>query len=74
MAEIIIGGYNRSTSTNMPWGIVTADEALTDVQINDNWMTIRKEDQALVLPRTDLHVMSKEWLQSNKLEKFICEV
>jgi hypothetical protein len=74
MAEIIINGYNRSASTGMPWGIVTADSALADIQINNNWMTVRTEEQALVLPRTDLHVMSKEWLQSPKLEKFVCEV
>jgi hypothetical protein len=73
MAEIIIGGYNRSSATNMPFGIVTADNAITDIQINNNWMTVRTSDNATVLPRTDLHVMSKAWLQSNKLEKFICE-
>jgi len=73
MAEVIIGGYNRSNTTNMPFGIVTADNAITDIQINNNWMTVRSLDNVIVLPRTDLHVMSKEWLQSNKLEKFICE-
>jgi hypothetical protein len=58
----------------MPFGIVTADNAITDIQINTDWMTVRSPDHVIVLPRTDLHVMSKEWLQSPKLEQFVCAV
>jgi len=53
MAEIITGGYNRTSTTNMPFGIVTADNAITDIQINTDWMTVRSTDNVIVLPRTD---------------------
>lgn len=57
--------------STMPFGITTADSAVSDISINEDWMVVRTEQQAHILPRQDLHVMSKAWLQSSKLEEFI---
>ena len=71
MAERILNGHTTSPHTRMPWGIVTADGPVKSIDINANWMVVRTQDQADILPRCDLHVMSKEWLQSPALDKFI---
>lgn len=74
IAELIINGYQNSKETRMPWHIVTVDKTPQDIEVSDNWLVIRDSEQALVLPRQDLHVMSKAWLQSQKLQDFIAKV
>lgn len=72
MAEVIFSGHALSPSTHMPHGIVTVDQNLQALQINQDWLTVRTADRAIVLPRCDLHVMSKQWLQSSQLQQFTC--
>lgn len=71
MAELVINGYIPTASTNMPWHITTVDQAPDSIDINQNWIVIREQTGATVLPRQDLHVMSKTWLQSTALDEFI---
>lgn len=71
IAERILGGHTQPLHTRMPFGITTVDYPIKSIDINDSWMVVRNEDNASILPRTDLHVMSKAWLQSPALDKFI---
>jgi hypothetical protein len=71
MAERIMHGYQLPQHTQMPWAITTIEKPLLDININTDWMVVRTKERADVLPRQDLHVMSKQWLQSEKLDHFI---
>lgn len=71
MAEIILNGHGSQTRFNMPLHINTVDQLVTSIDINHEWMVVRGEKQAHVLPRSDLHVMSKQWLMSDGFDRFI---
>ena len=73
IAELITNGYAKCPATRLPWHITTVDRTPKDIEINDKWLIIRDNDKANILPRQDLHVMSKSWLQSSKLTDFIAE-
>jgi hypothetical protein len=55
----------------MPWGITTVDAPVQQIDINQDWMVVRTEHGADILPRQDLHVQSKTWLQSASFDQFI---
>ncbi len=71
MADQILNGYTVSQPTTMPFGIVTADSAVDNIECNKDWMVVRQSKSAHILPRQDLHVMSKGWLSSSKFEMFV---
>jgi hypothetical protein len=55
----------------MPFNITTAESAVDNIELDQDWMVVRGLKTAHVLPRQDLHVMSKAWLSSPKLEMFV---
>lgn len=74
IAELITNGYSNLPDTRLPWHITTVDKTPNDIQLADNWIVVRDENSATIIPRQDLHVMSKAWLQSNKLTQFVSKV
>ena len=73
MAEKILHGYTLPDHTRMPWGITSVDAPVQDISINQDWMVVRTAYGADVLPRQDLHVHSKAWLQSPGFDQFLNE-
>jgi hypothetical protein len=71
MAEIILGGHTRTQQSRMPWGITTVDAPVDNIEWVNDWLVVRTADTARVLPRCDLHVMSKAWLQTPALDVLI---
>jgi hypothetical protein len=71
IAEIIFNGGNEAFHTRMPFGITSVDYSNPTIDIDKDWMIVRTDQSAEILPRQDLHVMSKAWLQSDQLDKFI---
>ena len=71
IAEIIINGGVEAKGTRMQSGILSVDSPNPTIDINKDWLVVRNNMSADVLPRQDLHVMSKVWLQSTALDKFI---
>jgi hypothetical protein len=55
----------------MPWGIVSADLPVMDIDINKDWLVVRGTDYADILPRTDLHVMSKNWFFTESFDQLL---
>ena len=70
MADLRINGHQRDPSHAMPFGIVTANHNVSSIDVNDEWMVVRSEEQAHVLPRQDLHVMSKGWFSGADFDSF----
>ena len=63
MADQIISGHRTLPERRMPVNITTVDYSVNDIQADDDWIVVRGNDRADVLPRQDLHVMSKNWMQ-----------
>lgn len=70
IADLIINGHRRDPRHRMPFEITTADMRLRSIEANEDWLVVRGEQSAHVLPRQDLHVMQKSWFSSESFKKF----
>ena len=71
MADLIINGHTRNPSRRLPFGIVSIDHSVNSLQLVDNKLLVRYDSQCDILPRQDLHVMSKAWMQSKNSIEFM---
>lgn len=73
MADIVLNGYTRDTKS-IPGAIIAVDQSITSLNYDNNQIIVRDQNRAYVLPRTNLHVMSKAYLQSDNCKNFINKV
>jgi hypothetical protein len=73
MARVVLDGYTKSVNTSMPLNLITLTEKLNSLEFKDELLLARYDTHADLLPRRDLHIFSKSWLQSPALEKFVNE-
>ena len=58
----------------MLWPMMTFNNIVTSLDINDNLITVKEKDNAYVIPRQNIHVMDKEYLLSNNFNSFVDKV
>jgi hypothetical protein len=71
MADLIVNGHQRDSQHMMPWGIVSVDSPIKSISVNSDWIVLRDNERADILPRTDLHVMSKTWFFTKEFDDFL---
>jgi hypothetical protein len=71
MSDLIINGHERNPAHRMPWGIISADAPVLGIDINKDWLVVREANRADILPRTDLHVMSKNWFFTKSFDQLL---
>ena len=69
IADNIINGY--SASPGIPWTMLTVDKTVKALEIKNNKIIVREDDDAHVIPQQSIHVMDKAYLQSDSYEEFI---
>jgi hypothetical protein len=72
MADIILNGYTVGTNS-IPGSMLAVDQTIESIVKKDNQLIIRDVNRVYVAPITNLHVMSKKYLQSEDFAKFINE-
>ena len=72
IAAQTLHGYAFPHSLCLPFGISTVEYPITRMQVNSEWLVVRDDKSAVILPRQDIHVMSKSWLGQH-LETFVQE-
>jgi len=72
IADNIINGYQPSQG--IPWTMLTADKPIKKLEIKNNNVILREENSAHVLPRQSIHVMDKDYLQSDEYVEFVDSV
>lgn len=70
IADIILNGYSISTAT-IPGSMLTVDQVIKSIDIKDNWLIIKDTDKSYVVPKTNMHIMSKAYLQSDNFKNLI---
>jgi hypothetical protein len=70
MADIILNGYTLDKKT-IPENILAIDQAIESIDFVDGKVIVKDKTRAYVLPKTNLHVMSKAYLQSENCKNFI---
>jgi hypothetical protein len=64
IADIILNGYTVDKKS-IPGSILAVDQSVQSVTVKDKQIVVKDQNKSYVLPRTNLHVMSKAYLQSN---------
>jgi alpha-N-acetylglucosamine transferase len=70
IADILLNGYTTST-ISIPGTMITVDQVINSIQIEDNRLVIKDSNRAYVVPRTNLHIMSKAYLQSDNFAQLV---
>jgi hypothetical protein len=70
IADIILNGYTVENKS-IPGSILAIDQPVQSIDIKDGHIVVKDKIKSYVLPHTNLHVMSKAYLQSNDCKNFI---
>ncbi len=73
MADVIMNGYALDTKS-IPENIIAIDQPIDSISLSQGKIIVKDQNKAYVLPYTNLHVMSKWYLQSQNCRDFINEV
>jgi hypothetical protein len=71
IANIILSGYNVNEIQGIPWNMFTINEKITGMTAAGNQIHVRHSDNALVLPRQNIHVMDKEYLLTDNFIELV---
>jgi len=69
IANLILNGNAINPHKFVPWPIHTFTGKIDSIEYSSN--IVVKSDRAYVLPKQNLHIMSKAWLNSPALEKLV---
>ena len=67
MADTILNGYTIEKKS-IPGSILAVNQSVQSMTVKDNHIVVKDKTKAYILPRTNLHVMSKIYLQSNEFK------
>jgi hypothetical protein len=70
IADTILNGYAIQTNT-IPGSLLAVNQSIDKIELQDSRFVIRDQSKAYIVPRTNLHVMSKKYLQSTNFEHLI---
>ncbi len=70
IADIILNGYNLETNSILG-NMLNVDQVIDNIEIHKHSLVIKDCNKSYVVPRTNLHVMSKKYLQSEKFSRLI---
>jgi len=63
IADIVLNGYTTDLPS-IPGSILAVDQSIQSMELQDSTLIIRDNKRAYIAPRTNLHIMSKAYLQS----------
>jgi len=70
IADYVLYGYCNST-ISIPGNMLTVDQVIESMQVTDSHIVVKDKNKSYVLPRVNMHVMSKEYLQSQNFKTFV---
>jgi hypothetical protein len=70
VADILLNGYSISPTT-IPGIMISVDQVIDSIKIKDNQLVIKDNNRAYIVPRTNLHIMSKAYLQSDNFAQLV---
>ena len=73
IANNILSGYTVNADQSLPWSMLTFTDPVTGIEINTNNLTVRS-NIAYIVPRQNIHVMDKTYLQSESYKKFVDQI
>lgn len=74
IANIILNGYALDTHTSIPWPMLTIKDDIKSLSLKDDLLVIRTHEKAIITANQDLHVMDKDYLQTDQFKNFVKEI
>lgn len=71
LADIIINGYSVDNKNYLPFNMISIQNKINNIEVNNNSLIIREKNRAIVSPMQNLHVMDKDYLQTEKFIEFV---
>ena len=71
IANNILSGYSLNESQGIPWKMFTIEETIEQVLYDDNFLYVKHDNDARVVPRQNTHIMDKQYLQSQDFEQLV---
>jgi hypothetical protein len=70
MADVIMSGFALNTHS-IPGPMLNVLQPIDSIEVKGNQLVIKDPNGAYVIPRMNMHIMSKQYLQSNNFDKFV---
>jgi hypothetical protein len=71
IADNILNGYCQDTENYLPWSMISVANPIDSLELRDQKLLLKVKDQAHVLPKQSLHILSKAFLLSDACEQLI---
>jgi hypothetical protein len=71
MANSILNGYDLSMNQGINWPMLTFNEVVSSITVNNSILTVKEKNRAYVIPQQNIHVMDKEYLLSQNFADFV---
>jgi hypothetical protein len=73
MADIILNGFKVGTNSILG-PMLNVTQTIDSIEVLDNRLVIKDRERAYVIPKMNMHLMSKQYLQSENFDQFINNV
>jgi hypothetical protein len=70
IADYILNGYTKCEQS-IPGNMLTVDQVIKSISIHGLQLIIKDENRSYVIPRTNIHIMSKAYLQSKDFQLLV---
>lgn len=71
IANLILNGYDINTEYNIPWTMLTLENEIESLELKNNFIVIREQEHAYMLPKQNIHILNKEYLLSDNFTQFV---
>lgn len=71
IANMILNGYNPEEQKGIPWTMTTIEHKIKRIDVKGTFLTVRHENNAVVTPKQNLHIMDKNFLLSWEFKQFV---
>lgn len=72
IADNILNGY--TLSRGIPWSMLTLENLISKIELHQNKLVVREDNTAHVIPRQNIHIIDKEYLQSTAYAEFVEQI
>lgn len=71
IANHVLSGHTSEKEQSIPWTMLTIDQPIKDIVINEKNLVIREQEQAHIVSKQNLHIMDKDFLLSDTFNNFV---
>jgi hypothetical protein len=71
MANNILNGYTQELDQGIPWKMLSIQQVLKSITIDNNLITVKTKDKAYLLAQQNIHILDKNYLLTDDFNKFV---